>query len=68
VAVRDPAALSGAIGGLLTDRTVAAAMGAAGRERALDRFDEAAVVERTMQVYRRLLGRHGIPAPEGVRP
>jgi glycosyltransferase involved in cell wall biosynthesis len=68
VGVGDPAALSGAIAGLLTERTVAAAMGAAGRERALDRFDESAVVERTMQVYRRLLRGRGIPAPEAVRP
>jgi glycosyltransferase involved in cell wall biosynthesis len=60
VPVRDAASLVGAIGPLLGDRAAADAMGAAGRQRALERFDEAAVVERTLQIYRRLLGARGI--------
>ena len=61
---RDPVALAEAIGALLEDRPAADAMGAAGRERALERFDEAAVVERTLQVYRRLMAARRIPFPE----
>jgi glycosyltransferase involved in cell wall biosynthesis len=52
---RDPAALASAIRGMLEDPARAWAMGERGRERALDRFDEDAVVERTLQVYRRLM-------------
>jgi glycosyltransferase involved in cell wall biosynthesis len=66
VPVRDPAALSEAIGALLAERTAAAEMGAAGRDRALDRFDEAAVVERTLQVYRRLLARRRLALPRAA--
>jgi glycosyltransferase involved in cell wall biosynthesis len=66
VPVRDPAALAEAIGALLAERTVAANMGAAGRDRALDRFDESAVVERTLQVYRRLLSHRHIELPQTV--
>jgi glycosyltransferase involved in cell wall biosynthesis len=55
VPARDPAALAAAIRAALDDPARAWAMGERGRERALDRFDEDAVVERTLQVYRRLL-------------
>jgi glycosyltransferase involved in cell wall biosynthesis len=68
VPARDAAALAGAIGTLLEDRPRAEAMGAAGRERALDLFDEAAVVERTLQVYRRLMAAKGIAYPEATSP
>jgi glycosyltransferase involved in cell wall biosynthesis len=68
VPVRDPAALAEAIGCLLRDRARAAARGMAGRARAIDRFDEGAVVERTLQVYRRLLSRRGIAPPVGRAP
>ena len=60
VPVKDPVALAQAIAAMLDDPAAAAAMGEAGRMRALDRFDEDAVVERTLQVYRRLLRGHGI--------
>ncbi len=60
VPARDPRALARAIGGLLSDPAASSALGAAARKRALERFDENAVVERTVQVYRRLLGVHGI--------
>ena len=63
VPVRDPASLAAAIVALLADRPAADAMGAAGRERALERFDESAVVERTLQIYRRLLRHHRLPVP-----
>ena len=68
VPVRDASALAAALGHLLEDRAAADAMGVAGRARALDRFDESAVVERTLQVYRRLLRQRRIPLPEGVAP
>jgi glycosyltransferase involved in cell wall biosynthesis len=57
---RDASALTKAIGGLLDEPSRADAMGKMGRVRALDRFDEDAIVERTLQVYRRLLRGHGI--------
>jgi glycosyltransferase involved in cell wall biosynthesis len=57
---RDPWALAGAIEQLLSDPRRAEAMGREGRARAIDRFDEDAVVERTVQTYRRLLRGHGI--------
>jgi glycosyltransferase involved in cell wall biosynthesis len=60
VAARNARSLGDAIGSILRDPAAAARMGRAGRERALDRFDEDAVVERTLQVYRRLLRRHRI--------
>ncbi len=64
VPARDPAALSGAISAMLDDPALGWTMGERGRERALDRFDEDAVVERTLQVYRRLLKAEGIDLPE----
>jgi glycosyltransferase involved in cell wall biosynthesis len=57
---RNPRALAGAIEQLLADPRRAEAMGREGRARAIDRFDEDAVVERTVQTYRRLLRRHAI--------
>jgi len=67
VPVRDAASLAEAIGALLDDRATADVMGRAGRERALERFDETAVVERTLQIYRRLLRGRGIsPASPGA--
>jgi hypothetical protein len=38
-------------------------MGAAGRRRAEERFDENAVVDRTLRVYERLLRERGIEPP-----
>jgi glycosyltransferase involved in cell wall biosynthesis len=57
---RDPGSLTAAIERLLSDPGQAEAMGRAGRARAIDRFDEDAVVERTVQTYRRLLRGHDI--------
>ena len=68
VPVADPTALASAIGDLLADRAAAGGMGEAGRARALDRFDESAIVERTLQVYRRLLRARRLAFPEGIAP
>jgi glycosyltransferase involved in cell wall biosynthesis len=57
VPVRDPAALAAAIGRLVEDAAERERMGRAGRKRMLARFDEEVVVERTLEVYRRLLAR-----------
>jgi glycosyltransferase involved in cell wall biosynthesis len=53
VPVRNAEALAGAIRTLLGDPYARAAMGAAGRRRAEERFDENAVVDRTLRVYER---------------
>jgi glycosyltransferase involved in cell wall biosynthesis len=51
----DVPALAEAIGRLLQDRPLAAAMGQAGRRLALERFDERLVFEKVKGEYRRLL-------------
>jgi glycosyltransferase involved in cell wall biosynthesis len=56
---RDDRAIAAAVRAAV-DAPNRAAVGEAGRRRALDRFDEDGVVERTLQVYRRLLRQHGI--------
>jgi len=50
-----PRDLAAALVRLLEDPAKASELGAAGHERAVENFDEAAVVERTLRVYRRLL-------------
>jgi glycosyltransferase involved in cell wall biosynthesis len=55
VAPRDPAALAGAIAGLLGDPAAAAALGARARERSEREFDPAAVVRRLEALYDELL-------------
>jgi glycosyltransferase involved in cell wall biosynthesis len=55
VAPRDPAALAAAILRLLAEPDEARRMGTAGRARAVERFDEEAVIARTLDVYRRLM-------------
>ena len=57
VPVRDAAILADRVGRLLDDSALRARMGAASRRRAVAEFDERLVVERTLQVYRRLLQR-----------
>jgi glycosyltransferase involved in cell wall biosynthesis len=66
VPVRNADALAGAVRTLLGDPDARAAMGAAGRRRAEERFDENAVVNRTLRVYERLLRERGIEPPEGL--
>jgi glycosyltransferase involved in cell wall biosynthesis/ribosomal protein S18 acetylase RimI-like enzyme len=53
---RDPGALAAAIGRLAADPALRARLGAAARRRARERFDEAAVAERVVGAYQRLLG------------
>lgn len=59
VRARDVDALCWAVLRLLEDPATARRMGAAGRDRAGERFDEEAVVRRTLEVYRRLLEARG---------
>jgi len=63
VPLSDVGALAAAMVELLTDRELAAAMGAAGRERVLERFDERLVFSRVLSEYARLLHAKGIQAP-----
>ncbi|MDP9296958.1 MAG: hypothetical protein M3O88_09740 [Actinomycetota bacterium] len=65
VPARNADALAGAIRRLLQDRALRDEMGAAGRLKVLKRFDENAVVARTLRVYERLPARRGIAAPPG---
>lgn len=55
VPVRDSNALAEAIRKILDDQSLANRMGAAGREKALAKFDEQLVFDRTMDVYRELI-------------
>lgn len=54
---RDAAALAGAVGALLVRADRGAALGRAGRERALAHFDPAVVARRYVDIYRSALGR-----------
>lgn len=63
VPLGDVRALTGAIVELLTDREKAHRMGAAGRRRALHRFDERCVFERVKAEYARLLREKEFPVP-----
>lgn len=54
---RDAVALTRAIERLLEDDALRASLGAAARDRALDRFDERAVARRVVETYRDLLPR-----------
>ncbi|ONH61087.1 glycosyl transferase family 1 [Frankia sp. CcI49] len=55
----DPAALAGAVNEVLADPARAAAMGRAGRERAVAEFGWAAVAERTARLYAEVAARPG---------
>jgi starch synthase len=58
---RDPAALAAAVGRLLDDPALRAALGAAGAARAARDFGVAAHVERIARVYDGARGRAGAP-------
>jgi starch synthase len=60
---RFTADLAAAITGLLEDPARAAAMGEAGRRRAVEHFSWSTIADRTMQLYRSVAG---LPAPSGV--
>ena len=51
---RDPVALADAVQTLLADNEMRAAMGRAGRCKVVDKFDERAIIARTLDVYREL--------------
>ena len=54
---RDPAALAAAIARLLCDRELARRFGDAGRQRIEEKFSVGAMVDGTLAVYRKALGR-----------
>lgn len=64
--LRDVDALADALVRLVRDNDLRAAMGAAGRSMARERFDEQQVFQRVIGAYRRVLREKGIPAPESV--
>jgi len=63
VPLSDVDALAAAIVELLSDRELAAALGKAGRERVLERFNERLVICRVLSEYTHLLHAKGIQAP-----
>jgi len=63
---RDPDALAAAILRLTGDPALRRRLAAAARQRAVERFSEAAVAERVVKHYRRLLGR--APSPNEAGP
>jgi glycosyltransferase involved in cell wall biosynthesis len=62
IPVRDSAALADAIRRLDDDRKLCRKLGLAAREKALNEFDEAIVISKTLRVYSELLD----PAPHGA--
>ena len=60
VPVNDPDKLAEAIIGILSDRVLAERMGEAGRQRAVDFFDEGQVLEKQLSVYRTLIQQKGL--------
>ncbi len=64
----EPVALADAIGSLLTNRELARRMGEAGRQMALERFDEERVFASVKGAYARLLADKGIARPEWNAP
>jgi glycosyltransferase involved in cell wall biosynthesis len=63
---RDPAALADAVADLAVDPERRAQMGAAGRRRARQHFDQQRCIDITLRTYRRLLSRAGVPSPAGA--
>ncbi len=59
VPIRDSGALADALHKILGDPTLAARMGAAGRAKALAKFDEKLVFDRTVDVYHELVSKLG---------
>jgi len=56
VPVRDAAALAAAIARLIDDQDLATRLGAAARKKTMAEFEESIVIDRTLAVYRELLG------------
>lgn len=62
VPVRDPDKLAEAIIGILSDRMLSERMGKAGRQRAIEFFDEAQILEKQLAVYQKLIRQKGLGA------
>ena len=65
VPVGDADALAGALGSVLRDRSLAARLGAAGRERVLREFRQEVVLHALAQQYQELLQEKGLASPAG---
>lgn len=63
VEVRSAPALADALTRLITESHTRSSMSEAARRKAVAEFDQAAVIERTLATYERLLDEVGIPAP-----
>ena len=68
VPARDPEALAAALGALLSDEDLRRRVGAAGRARAEQAFDQAASIEAYVELYRALIDGTDIPARLRVEP
>ncbi|MEX2422684.1 MAG: GNAT family N-acetyltransferase [Acidimicrobiia bacterium] len=68
VPVLSPAAIAAALDALAADPARRAAMGAAGRKRALARFDESRVVQIVLETYREVSRRKGLAWPTAHDP
>jgi len=60
VPVNDPCKLANAIIEIMSDKMLAERMGEAGRQRAIEFFDEAQVLEKQLVVYRKLIQQKGL--------
>jgi len=65
VPVGDADALAGALGSVLRDRSLAARLGAAGRERVLREFRQEIVLHALARQYQELLEEKGLAGPAG---
>jgi glycosyltransferase involved in cell wall biosynthesis len=68
VPVGEPVALADAIASLLTNRELSKRMGQAGRQKAVESFDEERVFATVKAVYARLLAEKGIVHPQWSSP
>jgi glycosyltransferase involved in cell wall biosynthesis len=68
VPARDSTALAAAIATLAVDPERRERMGAAGRQKAMQEFDQQRCIDLTLTTYRRLLARAGISGPEVRAP
>jgi glycosyltransferase involved in cell wall biosynthesis len=62
VRVNDPCKLANAIIEIMSDKILAEQMGKAGRQRAVEFFDEAQILEKQLGIYRKLIQQKGLGA------
>ena len=62
VPVNDPCKLANAIIEIMSDKMLAERMGEAGRQRAIEFFDEAQILQKQLGVYRKLIRQKGLGA------